>query len=242
MVKGEGTKKKQKAHSSCNIDQLRQLPCLSQVSDDDLENIGRKSFVKKYCKNDFVFLASDEVKFFFIVESGAVKLYKNSEEGREIVIQIMGMGEHFCCAPIYADNKQMVNAVAVEDTIVLAIPVSDFTAMLHCGLTDFGVKILRTLCMRVKHLSSIVENITFKDVEMRVLMAIMSSAERKSPDAEMVPLTLTHQELAAMTGTVREVVSRTMSKLRRCGVLSHGNQREFILNKQAAVEYLKQPH
>ncbi|MBF0520306.1 MAG: Crp/Fnr family transcriptional regulator [Nitrospirae bacterium] len=238
MVKGNGTKSRHKAHG-CNIEQLRQLPCLSQIRDEDLEDIGRKSFLKKYCKNDFIFLASDEVKFFFIVESGSVKLYKNSEEGREIVIKIMGMGEHFCCAPIYADNKNMVNAVALEDTTVFAIPADDFTSMLHSGLSEFGVKMLRTLCMRVKHLSSIVENITFKDVEKRVLMAIMNLAELKSPGTDTVPLTLTHQEIASMTGTVREVVSRTMSKLRRCGILSHGNQREFILNRRIAAEYLK---
>ncbi|MEO5357716.1 MAG: Crp/Fnr family transcriptional regulator [Nitrospirae bacterium YQR-1] len=238
MVKGDSTKKRQKAHS-CNKDQLRLLPCLSEFSDDDLDDIGKKSFVKKYCKNDFVFLASDEVKFFFIIESGAIKLYKNSVEGREIVIRVMEMGEHFCCAPIYVDNKNMVNAVAVEDTTVLAIPVDDFTAMLFNGLSDFGLKILRTLCSRVKHLSSIVENITFKDVEMRVLKVLVDSADRKNPEAETVPLTLTHQEIAAMTGTVREVVSRTMSRLRKCGIVTSGNQREFIINKYLAAEHLK---
>ncbi|KWT85903.1 Crp/Fnr family transcriptional regulator [Candidatus Magnetominusculus xianensis] len=218
---------------------LKVLPCLSRLGTEELKLIERKSYVKKIAKNDVLFSSSDELKFLYIIVSGAVKLFKASEEGREIVIKTMTAGEHFCCAPLYTDRKQVVNAIAIEETSVICIPAETFLEMVCNGLSGQGIKILQTLCARVQHLSKIVEDLTFKDVENRVLSCIIEMASEKSPSDNIVSLNVTHQEIASMTGSVREVVSRTMSKLKKAGIILERGVKEFKVDKQLAATFLK---
>ncbi|MBF0537011.1 MAG: Crp/Fnr family transcriptional regulator [Nitrospirae bacterium] len=219
---------------------LQCLPCLSAFSVDELSVIEGKSIRKKCCRNDYVFWEGDETRFVFVVESGSIKLFKTSEEGREIVIRIMKEGDYFCCVPLHADRKNMVSAVAIEDTSLIVIPAESFHEAVYAGLTPMGIKMLSTLCNRVKHLSSIIENLTFKDVVKRVLIILLDEANAKDPNNNIVTLSLTHQEMASMIGTVREVVSRTMSKLRKGNIVFDSTSREFKVNKQLIIEAMKQ--
>ncbi|KJU81713.1 Crp/FNR family transcriptional regulator [Candidatus Magnetobacterium bavaricum] len=218
---------------------LQCMPCLMAFSEDELSVIQSNAVRKKCCRNDYLFWEGDEIRFVFVVESGHIKLFKTSEEGREIVIRIMRAGDYFCCAPLYADRKNMVNAIALEDTSLVLIPAEAFHETIYSGLTPMGTRVLSTICDRVKHLSGIIESLTFKDVVKRVLMILLNAANEKDPDSNIVSLSLTHQEIASMIGTVREVVSRTMSRLRKEEVVFDSTSREFKVNKQMIIEALK---
>jgi CRP-like cAMP-binding protein len=226
--------------SKVHRNKLRLLPCLSRLSADELGLIERKSYMKKIAKNDMLFSAADELKYIFIIVSGSVKLFKTSREGREMVIKTMAAGEHFCCAPLYTDRKQMVSAVALEESSIVFIPAEMFLALMCGGLSGMGIKVLHTLCTKVQHLSNIIETMTFNDVERRVLLCIVERAAEKSPSEDIVSLSLTHQEIASMTGSVREVVSRTMSRLKKSGIILDRTVRGFTVNKRRAVTYMKQ--
>ncbi|MBF0343764.1 MAG: Crp/Fnr family transcriptional regulator [Nitrospirae bacterium] len=229
-----------KANNSCSKERsLQCLPCLSAFTLAELSSIERLSVHKKCCKNDYLFWESDEVKNVFIIETGAIKLFKTSEEGREIIIRIMKGGDYFCCAPLYADRKNMVNAIAIEDTSLIIIPADSFHEMIYAGLSPIGIKIMSTLCDRVKHLSNIIENLTFKDVVRRVIMVLLNEANEKDPEQNIVTLSLTHQDIASMIGTVREVVSRTMSRLRKSNMVFGSTSREFKVNKQLLIKAMK---
>ncbi|MBF0337394.1 MAG: Crp/Fnr family transcriptional regulator [Nitrospirae bacterium] len=231
--RGKGTKAEGHDNS------LQCLPCLAAFSADELSSIESKAVRKNCCRNDYLFWEGDEIRFVFVVESGHIKLFKTSEEGREIVIRIMRAGDYFCCAPIYADRKNMVNAIALEDTSLVLIPTESFHENIYAGLTPMGTRVLSTICDRVKHLSGIIESLTFKDVVKRVLMILLNAANDKDPDSNIVTLSLTHQEMASMIGTVREVVSRTMSRLRKQNIVLDSTSREFKVNKQLIIEALK---
>ncbi|MBF0487100.1 MAG: Crp/Fnr family transcriptional regulator [Nitrospirae bacterium] len=218
---------------------LRLLPCLSRLGADEFKSIESKAFIRKIAKDDMLFSSSDELKYIFIVVSGSIKLFKASEEGREIVIKTMSTGEHFCCAPLLTDRKQMVSAIALEDSSIIYIPAEMFLELMCDGLSGQGIKMLQTLCGKVQHLSKMVETMTFKDVEQRVLSCILGLAAGKSPSDNIVLVDITHQELASMTGSVREVVSRAMSKLKKSGIILERTAGGFKIDKQLAVDYMK---
>ncbi|KWT76811.1 Crp/Fnr family transcriptional regulator [Candidatus Magnetominusculus xianensis] len=143
----------------CDENQLRLFPCLSVVSDDAVVAIARKSFVKRYWRGDVLFKASDKAKFFFIVERGAIQLHNNSEDAREVEIRVLTEGNFYCGTPTCARNDNTVNALAVEDTSVIAIPRDDFVSVIHSGLTEFGIEVLTMACTRVKQLSTMMRSI-----------------------------------------------------------------------------------
>jgi CRP/FNR family transcriptional regulator len=211
---------------------LRILPCLSGLGDDDLAIIGRRAELKRITRNDVLFSESDPVRFFFVLRTGAVKLFKTSKDGRELIIRTMKPGDYFCCAPLFDGERSLANAVAVEDSTLIVIPSDKFKEMLCGSVGEIGLKVIVSLCAKIKHLSSLVEDLTFKDVEHRVLMTLLSLSEERSPKENVVALSVSHHDIASMTGTVREVVSRVMSRLKKEGIITESSIRSFKIDKE----------
>ena len=209
---------------------LHVLPCMSSLSNAEIDIIGDITYIKKFIKNDVVFTESDPVSFIFIVKAGSIKLYKISQEGRELIVKIMGPGDYFCCASLFIGGRHSVSAIAVKDSTLIAIPADSFKKALRDSVGVLGFKIITSLCSKIKYLSGVVDDITFKDVEQRVILTLMRLAEEKATD-DHVFLTLTHKDIASMTGTVREVVSRTMSKLKKNGIISDSSSGRFKIHK-----------
>jgi CRP/FNR family transcriptional regulator len=221
------------------IDELRILPCLSGLKNEELSPIGVKTYLKTFLKNEVLFRETDPVNFIFVVKSGSIKLFKTSTEGRELSIKLLGPSEYFCCAPLYLDGKYPVSAIAKEDSTVVVIPAKDFKNMLSLSVNEMGMKIITGLCSKIKYLSGLVENLSFRDVEQRIMLALSKLAGEKSPDSNIVPLAVTHQDIASMTGTVREVVSRTMLKLKKDKIIVDSSARGFKVDKEKLSNLLK---
>lgn len=221
------------------IDELRILPCLSGLKKEELSSIGVKTYTRTFLKNEILFRETDSVNFIFVVKTGSIKLFKTSAEGRELSIKILGPSEYFCCAPLYLDGKYSVNAIAKEDSTVVVIPAYDFKNLLSLSVNEIGLKIITGLCSKIKYLSGLVENLSFRDVEQRIMLVLSRLAEEKSPQNNIVSLTVTHQDIASMTGTVREVVSRTMLKLKKEKIIVDSSARGFTVDKEKLSNLLR---
>ncbi len=225
-------------HNRDTVESLRILPCLSGLRADELDSVVQLSHTKKIQKDTVLFQESEAARSFFIVKSGSIKLFKISPEGRELVVKILGPGDHFCCAPLYAGDIYFVSAVAVENSSVMIIPSAEFKDLIRKSVGEIGFRIVTSLCNRVRYLSKLLEDLTFKDVDQRLIITLLRLAEEKSPEENLVSLSLTHNALASMIGTVREVVSRSMSKLKREGGISESAIRGFRVDKRVLSELL----
>ena len=213
------------------LDDLRSLPCLSSLGKDDLLVMGEFSKIREFGKNEVIFEESDPVKFFFVLKTGTVKLYKTSQEGRELIIKIMGPGDYFCCAPLCAGGNYMVRAIALEDTSLIVIPSKAFTQALRNTVSETGWRIISGLCNKIHYLSRLLEDLAFKDVEKRVITTLLTLSSQTPQKDGFISLQLSHQDVASMTGTVREVVSRTMSKLKKEGVITNTSVKGFTIDR-----------
>ncbi len=220
---------------------LRLLPCLSGLNDKELSIIAGEAELKKVFENDMLFAKSDPVKFFFIVEKGSIKLYKTSKEGKELLIKIFRSGDHFCLPLHKTNGSYLVNAIALEDSSLVVIPAEKFTELLNSAVSETGLRIIAGLCERIKILSNFLEDIAFDDVEHRVIKILLRLAEEKSSKDNIVHLTTTHHDIATMTGTVREVVSRTMSKLKKEGIIFNSASKGFKVNKTKLQDLHRDP-
>jgi CRP/FNR family transcriptional regulator len=220
------------------VHDLRLLPCLSGLAGEEISFMEQMARPRKVPKGIVLFEEEEAVEFFFIVKQGAVKLYKTSKEGRELIVKIMGPGDYFCCAPLYAGGKYFVGAVALEDSLLITIPAEDFKKTLRSEVTEMGWKVISGLCNKIRYLAKLVEDLTFKDVEERVILTLAQLAEDRAPDTRVASLQLTHQDIASMTGTVREVVSRAMSRLKKEGVIIDSTVKGFRIDKEKLLKLL----
>lgn len=88
--------------------------------------------------------------------------------------------------------------------------------------------------------SPLVGTLTFKDVEHRVILALQRFTEEKSSQGKLVSLSLTHQDIASITGTVREVVSRTMLRLKKDGIISDSGVGGFTVDRKKLAHLLNE--
>jgi CRP/FNR family transcriptional regulator len=122
------------------------------------------------------------------------------------------------------------------------VPADSFKKMLNSNVNPIGLKIISGLCMKIKYLSKLVEDLTFKDVEQRIILTLLRIAEEKASEESIVALTVTHQDIASMTGTVREVVSRTMARFKKEGVIASSSARGFKIDKDRLSRLLKRKY
>jgi CRP-like cAMP-binding protein len=221
------------------IHDLRTLPCLSGLKNDELSSIGEKTYVRTFLKNEVLFREKDSVNFIFVIKTGSIKLFKTSPEGRELSIKMLGPSEYFCCAPLYLDGKYSVSAMARQDSMIVVIPANGFKKLISTSVNEIGQRMIAGLCSRIKYLSGLVENLAFRDVEQRIILVLSRLADEKSPDENIVPLTVTHQDIASMIGSVREVVSRTMLKLKKDNIIVDSSASGFKVDKAKVSKHLK---
>ena len=195
--------------------------------------------LKRFERNAVIFEESEPAERFYVVDAGSLRLYKASQGGRELSTRIIGSGNCTCCAPLFGNRRHCVSARALEDSTLIVVPAEIFREMIGSTLHEVGMVILSCLSRRVAHLSNLLGDVTFKGVEERVLRWLLRTARERSLRQEKVPLPFTHSDIASMTGTVREVVSRIMSRLKREGIITDSTVRGFRVDIDKLARFLR---
>lgn len=219
-----------------DIEKLRVFPCLSFLSEEELYRIRACSKRQHFKKGDIVFTEGEPVRYFFIVEDGLVKTSKTSRKGKEIIVYLFEHGDYFCFPTHKVSPIYIVSATVLMDSTLIIIPIEEFEMMLNKAACATSYHIIQGLCDKISHLANMIEDITFRDVEQRVVKTIVSMANGCPSNKGIVQLCATHQYIAAMSGTVREVVARTMGKLKRKGIIVHSDINGFSVNIHRLME------
>lgn len=95
----------------------------------------------------------------FIIDSGMVQIYKTSPSGEKIVLATIGRGEIFGEMALVDNHPRMAAAQAVENSVLVVIPRTDFQARL--GKTDkVTQKLINVLVNRCRNLADEVKSLT----------------------------------------------------------------------------------
>ena len=165
-------------------------------------------------RGEVIFLEGDPPKGFLVVREGAVKIYKTGDGGREQILEIEGPGRPVAELPLFDGHPYPASCAAVHDTVLLVVRTRDFQELLehHPDLTR---AVIASLAFRLRRMVMLVRELSLRDVRQR----LMDLFREFATDGGSFELDLSHQEVAARIGTVREIVSRTMAKLVQEGVI-----------------------
>jgi CRP/FNR family transcriptional regulator len=166
----------------------------------------------------------------FIIAAGRVEVRQISLRGREQVFHTEGPGATLGEAPLFDRGGYIASAVALEPTRALFLPRGDVLALCR-GHPEVTLAILETLARRVRRFAEIVSDLAFRPVAERLARYLETVAAPRRPATGLeVDLKLTHAQLAARLGTVRELVARALAQLERAGVISRVDKRIVILD------------
>jgi len=210
---------------------LRSLPYFSGLDTAELDAIGRYIHEKKAERGEILVFEGDPAETLYFVVSGAVKVYKTSADGKEQILHVIRPGESFNDVPVFSGSANLTSAEAMGPVTLQFINKTDLEAILreHCQV---AMNVIQVLSQRVQHLVSLVEDLSFRHVTGRVakiLLEYIGGGDGERPR-------LTQQEMAAMIGTAREMVGRSLKSLEEDGTIRMERNRVIIADQAALRE------
>jgi len=156
-----------------------------------------------------------------IISRGRVRIFKTSVNGREQVLAVEQPGGSVAELPVFDGGPYPASAVAIEDTEVVFISRRDFQA--YClEHPEVALKVLAVVGARLRRLVGIIEELSFTTIRQRLvstLVRLARSEGKKTARGIEILLPASHQELANQLGTVRELISRNLTRLQAEGLL-----------------------
>ena len=165
-----------------------------------------------YRAGDAIFRKGDRCEGLFIVLTGRVRTSITSVDGREQVLKVFGPGRTFADIPVFDDDPLPADAVAVTDSTVAILLQTDLLDLLRRH-PDVSLDVIRQFASRLRAYKLVVEDLSLRDVVGRVARLLRDHARGRATlieDSADLILRYTQDELAAMVGTVREVVQRAL--------------------------------
>ena len=215
---------------------LKSILYFSGLSPAELESIRKLVFEKSADRAEMVLLEDESAENLYFVASGAMKVFKTSAEGKEQILSIVRPGESFNDVPIFDGGPNAASARAMGPVLLYGIKKNDMKAILR-DHPQIALNVIRVLASRVRHLVSLVEDLSFRHVISRVAKILL---EHVGGEVGRGPR-LTQQEMAAMAGTAREVVGRSLKALEEEGAIKLDRHRIIITNKETLRKIMEVP-
>lgn len=208
---------------------LKSVPLFSLFSDAQLNQLLTCVQHRSYPRNAFILRAGEETDALYIVLSGRVKVLIPDEEGREVILSIIGPQEYFGEMGLLDDQVRSASVETLEACEMLRLSRAGFTNILKDNF-ELAMLIIRNLVKRLREADRKIESLALIDVYGRVARLLIDMA--KNVDGKwVVEQSPPKQEIARMIGASREMVSRVVKDLHRKGLIRAEKRRIYVLDK-----------
>jgi CRP/FNR family transcriptional regulator len=167
-----------------------------------------------------LFLSGERAKGLFVVVDGRIRVFQQNDEGREQVMHVDTAGAVIAEVPVFDDGPYPASAVAEADAELFFIGKCDMHQF--CGqYPTLALTALRLMAARVRRHAQLVEALSFHDVEHRLASFLIKEVKRASSSVEgrATLHLLSNQDIASRIGSVRDVVSRSIARMKRDGLI-----------------------
>lgn len=211
-----------------NTDILKTMPYFKGLSDDDITAVSRYVFKKKAERGEIISFEGEPVDVLYMVTAGVVKVYKTSADGKEQIYRIARPGDTFNDAPGLSNGINIITAEAMGPVELYGIKQPDIETIID-AYPAVARNVITVLALRVQELVSLVEGFSFLNVNGRVAKMLLQHADSNTDEHPR----LTQQEMAALIGTAREMVGRSLKNLEEEGVIRMDRNRIIISDQEA---------
>jgi CRP/FNR family transcriptional regulator, cyclic AMP receptor protein len=216
---------------------LAKVPIFSGLNESEIAFLAQCVVPRNCSAGETVFGEGEPCAGLYVVESGHIRIFKSSAGGREQVLSIDGPGSSVAELPVFDGGNYPASVTAVDDATLLFVSKQDFQS-LCLAHPHVALKVLRVVGARLRRLVGIIEELSFTTVRHRLasfLLRLARTEGKRTADGVEVTLPVSNQELASQIGTVRELVSRNLSRFQSEGMLKITG-RSVIIQDPKALE------
>lgn len=213
-------------------DFLATVPLLGQIPPEELKRFADVTREKQYPRGSVILFEDDPGDSLYIVRDGRVKVVLVGEDGREVILGVLGVGEHFGELSLIDDQPRSAHVIAMEDSLLLVLRRDDFRRRVEAN-PAVAWALLSELSRRLRRADGKIGGLVLLDVPGRIARLLLDFAEEAGGDTIDKPLT--HQTIAQMIGASRETVSRAMREFQDAGWIGVERRRISVTDRAALL-------
>ena len=222
---------------SSPLEILRSVPILSGVPESDLVALASACRDRTFPAGQIILRQDAPGDSLYVLIDGQVKVVLIGEDGREVILSVLGAGAVFGEMSLLDDAPRSAHVIAMTHCSALTLHRAAFHERLRAS-PDLCMALLAALSSRLRRADDRIRALSLLDVNGRVAHLLLQQAADAGSDT--FPRRLTHQTMAELIGASRETVSRTLRHLTDRGVISIA-RRQVVLLDRAALEAAVRP-
>lgn len=197
------------------IDEARAMEAIKHLSEN--------REVRHFRKKDTIFREGEHPRWLYYVESGMVKIFKTSDDGRELIMKVAQAGDFLGFLAMFKEDAYPESAAALEDCSIKLVPKSDFAALVF-GNRDVNARFIKMLANHVAEREQQLIELAYNSVRKRVASNLVHLHEQTQE-----PLHLLREDLAALAGTAKETLIRTLTDFKNEGLIEINDGQIVVL-------------
>ena len=209
---------------------LRRVPLFAGLPEADIAALADLCREREYPKGSVILFEADQGDTLYLVGAGQVKVVLIGEDGREVVLSVLGEGAFFGEMALLDDEPRSAHVIALDDSRLLLLRREDFRNRLRAS-PELAITLLRELSRRLRRADDRIGSLVLLDVSGRVADLLLQSAAEEKGD--LITRRLTHHLIGQMIGASRETVSRTMRDFVERGLIGVKGRQITILDRPA---------
>jgi CRP-like cAMP-binding protein len=218
------------------IDQIAAIPLFQGLPREQHEDLAMIVVDQIFKRAQTIFSEGDEGAGFYVVISGRVKIFKLSPEGKEQIFHILGPGEPFGEAAVFAGEHFPADAEALAESRVFFFPRPAFVDLIKKN-PSLALNMLGVLSRRLRKFAALVEDLSLREVPGRLAAYLLFLSERKKRSEEL-ELDVSKNQLASLLGTIPETLSRILARMTREKFIKASGQRRIQILDRKGLEEL----
>ena len=211
---------------------LATVPLFKRLDPAELTKFAELLREKSYPKGSVILFEDDPGDALFIVRAGRVKVVLVAEDGREVILGLLGSAEHFGELSLIDDQPRSAHVIAMEESTLLVLRREDFRRRVEQN-PSVAWSLLTELSRRLRRADGKIGSLVLLDVPGRIARMLLDAADEGG--SATIDKPLTHQTIAQLIGASRETVSRAMREFQDFGWVTT-ERRRICLTDRAALE------
>jgi CRP-like cAMP-binding protein len=199
-------------------DIFESIPVLRNLPTEQQEFLGRYLQSKNYPKSTFIYNPGEEADWVYFVVEGVVKTGTFNDEGKEVIKNILYPGEMFGELGLSGMTERPDFAGTLKGSVdVMRLPVKILKELINKN-PDVGLRMIEKLGERISRSEKRLERLIFDDARTRIIDFLHEQAQKngkKFADETLIRHGFTHQDMANITGTSRQLVTIVLNELKR---------------------------
>ena len=201
--------------SQVKTEELQKIAVVKNISGTALEQLASVMLRHTYTANQIIFLEGEPALGLWFLLEGRIKIIKQSMHGRIQGLCLMQPGKCFGSCPLFGMDYNPATAQAIDDVTLLILPRDVLENLIQCD-PQLASALLQVFSQRLSHLVRLSERLGIWTVSDRINDCLVTYADAHGSD---IVVSLTHEKLADLAGTVREVATRHLVRLEHEGII-----------------------